>query len=593
MKRKIIGICAILLVAVISSGAVWVYQTDKVNRVDESVSRFAVEYRVQPENIDGKLLSITIQLKPEKLSPQKMMYLDNGSVNTSKPTCTDDEGKKVSVNDINGVWEIGPITDRTAYVNFCYNVKLGENSGEDSQVNGDLYSDLLVFQGKNVLMIPWFDSTNIEYTEKYITNVKFNMTGNQKWNAIIPFAKTNSEEKTFQIPAPTWYDFYDISNSSYCFGSFEPLKASSEGQELTFYLDQAVKTNANTNDLNLVMSFCSYYTKVFGKGLGNYPVVLLRNSDEGNTILGGVSGKNMALSLGMSDPDACQTMSRTLYHAFFDSMITARNLRYQPNDWLYDGLANYYVDASADAISSQLKQIYDIEPQDNMNSKYMRYLYFSLKDPNMMAVSPDMEGSMTSAQQEFYYNTKVPLILHTIEKASSQKGEENSLIHYLMAQKPHENIDITKMMNNLLGKNEPVLRQYFSGSSFIPNYWGFSGASMDDNQMIEALAAYENKLADLSQGQNNSDPDDTIRLINKNVLEKEIKSRKLSFGSKEIEGIVKNYSDTLYLLLMQNSLQANICGIQDPGALGTQDKLQTAENTKKWSDYVKTVGYAV
>lgn len=149
-----------------------------------------------------------------------------------------------------------------------------------------------------------------------------------------------------------------------------------------------------------------------------------------------------------------------------------------------------------------------------------------------------------------------------------------------MAQKPHENIDITKMMNNLLGKNEPVLRQYFSGSSFIPNYWGFSGTSMDDNQMIEALAAYENKLADLSQGQNNSDPDDTIRLINKNVLEKEIKSRKLSFGSKEIEGIVKNYSDTLYLLLMQNSLQANICGIQDPGALGTQDKLQTAENTK-------------
>ncbi len=591
MKRKIIGICAVLLILFVVPGSVWLSRGDGANHADENISRFAVEYRVQPEDIDGKLLSVLIRMKPEKLSPQKTLYLDNGSVNASQPACTDSKGRNVSVNNLDGVWEVGPVQDDADCVNFSYNVKLGESSDGSLGVNGDLYSDLLVFQGKTVLMLPWLDSKNIGYTENYITDVQFSMEGSQKLNSILPFSKVNSEEKSFLIQSPTWYDFYDISNSSYCFGNFEPLKASADGKEVTLYLDEAVKKSASANDLNLVVAFYSYYAKVFGKPLTDCTPVLLRSSNDGKAILGGVSGKSMALSLEMSDPDSCQTMSRTIYHAFFDSMVTARNLHYQPNLWLYDGLANYYVDASADAISSGLKQTYGIEPQDNMNSKYMRYLYFSLRDPNLMAVSSDMEGSMTSAQEEFYFNTKVPLILNTIEKFASQKKGENVVIHYLTEQKTHENADITGMMKELLGENESTLRQYFSGSSFIPNYWGFSGESMDEKQIIEQLSSYESRIANLYQNQNVSYTNDPIQLINKNVLKNEIQSRKLSFGSAEIEKIVKDYSETLYLILMQNALRANICGIQDPGALGTREKLNTAENVQKWSEYAEKVGY--
>lgn len=588
--KKIIEICAVLLIAAIVSASAWFYKTDGLKRVDESVSQFAVEYNVAPENVEGKLLSVSIKLKPEKLSPQKTIYLDNGSVNTSKPTCTDSNGKKVTVNDLKGVWEIGPIQDGAAYVDFRYHVKLGENSGEDSRVNGDMYSDLLVYQGKDVLMLPWFDTGSIEHTEDYITGITFHMTGSQEWNAILPYGKANSEEKSFQVSAPTWYDFYDITNSSFCFGHFKPLKSSSDGKEITFYLDEAIKSSANPNDLNLVMSFCSYYAKVFGKGLEDYPVALLRSSKDGNVILGGVGGKSMALSLEMPDPDSCQTMSRTLYHAFFDSMVTARNLRYKPNLWLYDGLANYYVDASAEAISPQLKQMYNIEPQDTMSNKYLRYLYFSLEDPGMMAVSSDMEGSMTSVQEEFYYNTKIPLILRTIEKFSGGK-DGNSVIRYLMEQKPHENVDITKMIKYLLGQNESLLRQYFSGSSFIPNYWSFNDAAINRQQMIDELSARENQIADFYQSRNVSYSKDTVQLIRQDVLEKEMKNRSLSFGSKEIENIVKNYSGTLYLLLMQNALRANICGFKDPGALGVKEKLHTEENVQKWLAYAGKAGY--
>lgn len=586
MKRKAIVICAVA-VAVVSALSAGMYQTSQASQIDTNISRFSVEYGVQPENIDGKLLSVNVQIKPVKLSPQKMIYLNNGNVNSSSPACTDSSGKKVAASESDGVWEIGPIPENSSYVNFNYTVKLGESSSDDTQVNGTMASDLLAFQGKYVLMLPWLDSKDIEQTEKYITNVTFKMTGNQQWNAIMPFAEVNSQEKTFQVLAPTWYDFYDISNSSYCFGSFYPLTASAEGKEITFYLDKGVKSTANPDDLNLVMAFYDYYAKAFGKGLQNYPIVLLRSGENGDTILGGVSGKTMALSLEMADADACQTMSRTIYHAFFDSMVTARNLRYQPALWLYDGLANYYVDASAQALSLQMQQKYGIVLQDDMNRKYLRYLYLSIEDPSMMSVSPDMEGKMTSIQEEFYFNTKIPLILSTMEKCAGQ----NAIVHYLIQQKAHRDIDIGQMMKNLLGANEPALRQYFSGASFIPNCWNLSGDTIGQQEILAELSTAENEIADFYQSLNASYTNEELRLIRKDVLENEIKGRNLSFGSQKIEDMVKEYSNTLYLLLMQNSLRANICSIKDPGALGAKEKIHSDENTQKWLSYEEKAGY--
>ena len=588
MKRKAIVICAVAAaVTVVGTVSVGMYQTSQASQVDAGISRFSVEYDVRPENIDGKLLSVNVQIKPVKLSPQKMIYLNNGNVNSSKPVCTDNGGKNVAASESDEVWEIGPIPENAAYVNFNYTVKLGEGSPGDTQVNGAMASDLLAFQGKYVLMLPWLDSKDIERTEKYITGVTFKMTGGQQWNAVMPFAPVNGPAKTFQISAPTWYDFYDISNSSYCFGKFSPLTASAEGKEITFYVDQGVKSTANPDDLNLVVAFYNYYAKAFGTGLHDYPIVLLRSDENGNAILGGVSGKTMALSLEMADADTCQTMSRTIYHAFFDSLVTARNLRYQPALWLYNGLANYYVDASAQALSGEMQQKYGIELQDDTNRKYLRYLYLSIEDPSMMSVSPDMEGKMTSIQEEFYFDTKVPLILGTVEKFAGQ----NAVVRYLSRQKAHQDIDISGMMKDLLGTNEPALRQYFSGASFIPDYWDLSGDAIGRQEILTELSAAENEIADFCQAQNTSYANEELQLIRSDVLEKEIKSRKLSFGSQETESMVKKYSGTLYLLLMQNALRANLCGIKDPGALGAKEKIYSDENTRKWLSYAEKAGY--
>lgn len=588
-KNLLIGGCAALVLVALSAFGLWHTQGDASYHMDSDLAQFGVSYTVEPTDIESKIVSVSIELTPDKLSPDRMFYLDIGEVEASEPVCTDADGTEIALNNLGSAWEIGPVSEDCESVVFQYDVKLGENTGVDFQVDGDLYEDLLAFQGKKVLMMPLFDSNNLTHMEKYISSVSFQLAGGSDWNAIIPFAPANSSEKSFQLERPTWYDYYDLINSSYCFGSFEPLNLSSGGENAVFYLDSAIRESAELNDLSMVISFYNYYTGVFGSNLDK-PVVLLRTNEDGeSTILSGVGGQSAAISLSMYTPDACQTMSHTLYHAFFDSKVHARNLHYQPNEWLYRGLGDRYVNASAEALPQELKDLYGIQVQDDLNTRYMKYLFISLKDPVMASLSSDMEGSMAAGQEDFYFNVKVPLILETIESFTSQK-QENALLHYLMEQPQRQDVNISRLMQDLLGGNEEMVRAYFSGTSFIPNYWNLSAQNWSAEDTVNLLAGYEDTLSTLFDQQYVLYPYDPVFLIKTDRLYQEIEERDLSFATPEVEQLVKDYSETLYLLLMQNALRADLCGIDDPGAAGVKTELNSQENGQIWADYVASVG---
>lgn len=588
-KNLLIGGCAALVLVALSAFGLWHTQGDASYHMDSDLAQFGVSYTVEPTDIESKIVSVSIELTPDKLSPDRMFYLDIGEVEASEPVCTDADGTEIALNNLGSAWEIGPVSEDCESVVFQYDVKLGENTGVDFQVDGDLYEDLLAFQGKKVLMMPLFDSNNLTHMEKYISSVSFQLAGGSDWNAIIPFAPANSPEKSFQLERPTWYDYYDLINSSYCFGSFEPLNLSSGGENAVFYLDSAIRESAELSDLSMVISFYNYYTGVFGSNLDK-PVVLLRTNEDGESIiLSGVGGQSAAISLSMYTPDACQTMSRTLYHAFFDSKVHACNLHYQPNEWLYRGLGDRYVNASAEALPQELKDLYGIQVQDDLNARYMKYLFISLKDPVMASLSSDMEGSMAAGQEDFYFNVKVPLILETIESFTSQK-QENALLHYLMEQPQRQDVNISRLMQDLLGDNEEMVRAYFSGTSFIPNYWNLSAQNWSAEDTVNLLAGYEDTLSTLFDQQYVLYPYDPVFLIKTDRLYQEIEERDLSFATPEVEQLVKDYSETLYLLLMQNALRADLCGIDDPGAAGVKTELNSQENGQIWADYVASVG---
>ena len=588
-KNLLIGGCAALVLVALSAFGLWHTQGDASYHMDPDLAQFGVSYTVEPTDIESKIVSVSIELTPDKLSPDRMFYLDIGEVEASEPVCTDADGTEIALNNLGSAWEIGPVSEDCESVVFQYDVKLGENTGVDFQVDGDLYEDLLAFQGKKVLMMPLFDSNNLTHMEKYISSVSFQLAGGSDWNAIIPFAPANSSEKSFQLERPTWYDYYDLINSSYCFGSFGPLNLSSGGENAVFYLDSAIRESAGLSDLSMVISFYNYYTGVFGSNLDK-PVVLLRTNEDGeSTILSGVGGQSAAISLSMYTPDACQTMSRSLCHAFSDSKVHARNLHYQPNEWLYRGLGDRYVNASAEALPQELKDLYGIQVQDDLNTRYMKYLFISLKDPVMASLSSDMEGSMAAGQEDFYFNVKVPLILETIESFTSQK-QENALLHYLMEQPQRQDVNISRLMQDLLGDNEEMVRAYFSGTSFIPNYWNLSAQNWSAEDTVNLLAGYEDTLSTLFDQQYVLYPYDPVFLIKTDRLNQEIEERDLSFATPEVEQLVKDYSETLYLLLMQNALRADLCGIDDPGAAGVKTELNSQENGQIWADYVASVG---
>ena len=590
MKKKLLaGGCAALLLVALASVGLWPTQGDASYHADTDIAQFGVAYTVEPTDVDGKIVSVSIALTPDKLSPDRMFYLDVGEVEASKPVCTEASGVEVALNDLGSAWEIGPVSESCESVVFQYDVKLGDGTGADYQVDGDLYNDLLAFEGKKVLMMPWFDANNVAYMERYVSEVSFQLAGEHDWNAIIPFAPVNSKETSFQLERPTWYDFYDLINSSYCFGSFEPLNITAGGENTVFYLDSAIKGSAELNDLSTVVSFYNYYVDAFGSALEK-PVVLLRTAEDGeSSILSGVGGEGAALSLAMYTPDACQTMSRTLYHAFFDSKVRARNLHYQPNEWLYRGLGDRYVNASAEALPQELKDLYGIEVQENLNTRYMKYLFVSLKDPVMASLSSDMEGAMAAGQEDFYFNVKVPLILETIESYAGQT-QKDALLHYLTALTPRQDVNVSRLMQDLLGKNEEMIRAYFAGTSFIPNYWGLSAQGWNPEYTVTLLSDYEDNLSNLFDQQYVAYPYDPVFLIKTDALKQEIKERSLSFATPEVEALVQEYSDTLYLLLMQNALRADLCGIDDPGAAGVKTALNSQENGQKWADYVASVG---
>lgn len=243
-KNLLIGGCAALVLVALSAFGLWHTQGDASYHMDSDLAQFGVSYTVEPTDIESKIVSVSIELTPDKLSPDRMFYLDIGEVEASEPVCTDADGTEIALNNLGSAWEIGPVSEDCESVVFQYDVKLGENTGVDFQVDGDLYEDLLAFQGKKVLMMPLFDSNNLTHMEKYISSVSFQLAGGSDWNAIIPFAPANSSEKSFQLERPTWYDYYDLINSSYCFGSFEPLNLSSGGENAVFYLDSAIRESA-------------------------------------------------------------------------------------------------------------------------------------------------------------------------------------------------------------------------------------------------------------------------------------------------------------------------------------------------------------
>lgn len=554
----------------------------------------SIKYSVKPLKAEDKILSVNIRiLSADSLTGQKFS-LDGSMVKTMDSKCIDQTGLTVPTEEKEGIISIGPVDKDVKSIDFSYGVRLGEVY--DGKVKGDLYKDLLVFSGETVLLFPYFDAASKEdmsAMDKYLSSVSIQVEGEEGWSAVMPYQQTFNTEQISPvvIENPDWNVFFNLAKSCYAFGKFESLPIQTKNGYTVFLVDSAYSNKLTAENVDAMERLYNYYAGIFGEDLNNYAVILLRRElSKDAVILGGVGGKTLGLSMGMDTGDDWYTFSHSLYHSFFDSKILAKNLHYAPNLWIYEGLADYYVDRSAVVLSDSIRRKCGIESNDDIQSVYTRYLYFALTDPALLKLSPASETRNLMARDVFYFGTKVPLIIDAIEKVGEKKnGVENNIIRSLMRHAMDKELEMGSFMVELLGDDEKNIRDYFSGEKIIP--FAEKPDNEDPKKIIQKLNEYESMMTGLYQADVPGYPYDPVEMLKPEQILKEAQARKLTFNSKEIQKEVKNYSDTVYLLLMQNALRADICGEKDLFAPEFRLKLNKPENIKKWREFADKVGY--
>ena len=595
-KRRFITLAAVLAV-LLATAAVLIVQHYNSLKIPFRQSKFSVSYLASRDTGWDDTLNIQMDLNIKKLSDEKMIYLSRSNVPSLVDFCTDNLGNNVPVQENQvGVISVGPVDPSADTVSLTYSVKLGSSSTRTSDgtqyTDGALYDDLIAFCGKNVLLAPLMDPNELNGGRhgKYIDSVSFRFQSPDTWMGILPFGEALSEDCAFTVTNPTWGDISNMMNSSYCFGTFYK----NELGDGAFYVDAGAEGSIEESSVDVLLSFYEFYANIFGEGLTT-PFVILRNNPEDKTLIyGGVGGNSAAISLNPVSAEDLKAVSSTLYHAFFDSKIHSQNLRYSPNEWIYLGLADYYIDASSSSLSEDLKKQYSVGTPDTMASKYMRCLYYSLKEPELLAAAPTEDSAMGAAQQNFYWTTKVPVILDVINYLSWQRdGTYDAMVKYLVKNANTEKaLDVPAMLDKIGGKGAAdIIGKYFSGQALIPNYRNMTLSDyLAPQDILNELDLCEDTFYQMFILDGISYEYEPPFLLNPEAFLADVDAAGVRYNTDEIQSLVENFSPELHQLLLQYAYRAMLAGVDDITKLDMKGAIYEQTNFQKWLDYCQETG---
>ena len=590
-KTNIVVFGAVITLAAFCVIAAIIYIFNKTDPTSYAQSAFSMEYTVSTRSDSVSPILVRIDMPISKLSEEKIIRLYLGNVFPKEEKCVDNLGNEVPFSIEGAFLALGPIQDDAASVSYTYSSDVGQKDESSNYTIGVLYDDLLVFKGEDVLITPVLDINEISGSERftrYIESISLHLEQNRGWTSIMPFATPLDDSCSFKIDSPGWAELNSLSKSAFCFGTFDPLLLD-DGSK--FFLDRGA-TDIQSDDLEMLLAFTAFYTRVFGEGLGDTPFVLLRNHTDGALIGGGVGAGAAAVSAKPLVAEDCQTISRTLYYAFFDSKARSMNLRYVSNYWIYRGLCDYYTNASAETLPENIKERFSIEVENTIAAQYLRYLYFSLKDPAFLVLSPTQEETMNAAYEEYYFSSKVPLMIDIINYISWRNtGQSDGLIRGLVANGDQRIIDVEELIEELCGKDKDSISGFFAGETLIPNHRELSlDLLMSNEEIVDEIARYERLFSLLFSMQNIYYPDEPIFLLNTNAFMVAAQSLGVRYNTDQIESHVRGFSKVLDQLLLQYAYRAKLAGVDDITKPGVRGELYDSEATDKWIEFCKEIG---
>jgi len=570
-------------------------------RTDQSVYSIGYVIKAFPE--EG-CLNVDINIDISKLSRDRTILLYKGLMTEQTidfTGCADSSGSELPFIDTPDLISIGPISDVSKQVSFKYNAFIGSLNEDDAYYGLPLYArgclldDLITFSGEYALLIPFVDPTSFESIEKVVESVSFEFIVPDGLRPIIPYQPPIDGQLSFSVDKPDWDFFNRISKSAFCFGHFEPYDYNGYFGDAAVYIDKAATIELSQHALEAMTGFLDYYTEIFGEPPGDVPMVLLRNLPDNDIVItAGVGGGSAAMSANLRIADDFRVMSNMVYHAFFDSKIKPYNLRYKGYEWIYRGLAEFYVGYSVDYLPESIVSQYSIANSKSLSETYLRYLYFSLKEPGFLAVGPaDELSAIYIPQEEFYMGVKAPLIIDVINYSIGERtGQSDGLIKELVKKGGNTKyLNVEKFLKGVCGADAGPITDYLSGKALIPNIRNVSIDGFPKEYLLYILDQDEQRYSYFFNQQKVFYPYMSLFLLNEDAFMSEVEKMGISYNTDYIQNEVKAFSSVLHRLLLQRAMWASFAGIDDITRPNIVRELASDEVMNKWNDFRQKIGY--
>lgn len=552
--------------------------------------KIELEYTVTPYSVENKILNVKVKIKPLQAGTKKTFVLVKGSMLTSDEKCTDDLNRDVKFNSENGIIVLDQLSEGANYLNFSYNVTIG-STGKHGE-NGQVYQDMLTFSGESVLALPLRALNYDNPREDIVKKITVQCLLPKTWDAIIPYPK-QGEKAVAEIDNPSWLNLYELRQGTFTFGKFEKdMHTDSEGKGYTVYFDSQAKKYYDSNAAKGIESIYNYYSKLFDYNLNNFSLVILRKNEENkNYIIGGLCTQNLASSFDPASKRDWQLLSHRIFHSFFENEIPSEKYLKAPLLEFYEGLATYYENAALDSLPDNIKTSLDLSSQKEMSYLFERYAYMRLKDTKNLSLTPlnEVQLQQSPGRIEFLHYTQMPLTVDYMEKLINEKtGKKDNILNFIIKNSKDDSITVEKIAGSLLGKDSGnFVRKYLNGNDILPLWSYINNKNESDKNVINRLNEYEFDLYTWFSMENQLYQYDSLNEADLVKLSKEAEKEGAEFADKNTENTVKKASPTIYNLLKEYALRAKVCSVDFNDSSLREKLLSNKGNLDKWDTFKK------
>lgn len=508
------------------------------------MNKYIITYKITTYSIIDKLLNIQLSISNTQ---NRFLKFFKGKIKFLDFTCN-----SFFTEDNNYYY----IETSNNTLNISYNVKISTPGKHGFY--GELSNDLIVFAGEQVLLLPIEALTcNSRNSSDAIDNIiiNYNISNN---NCIVPFKEKHFDSIFSICKSPKWSDIYELMKSPFIFSDLFVHTHSNLNSNLNIYIDSNLK-NTNTEIIKGLNSLFDYYNKLFNYKPQNLSIILLSyNSDFG--ILGGCGRSIICSSFNEDTLRDWQLLSHRMFHAFMDTALPLSDFHTPPTLWITEGLATYYENMALEALSNKLKYRLNLNTTNEFIKLFNRYIYTTLKNPYIFSFPPMEEINISSAGKiEFLHYTQAPLIIKLIEDKYSKSNKKDIIINELLKLDISKDFLLEKLFTNILGTDVNIFAsKYLFNIELLPMWYLNNNCSESEEDVLADLNYYEYVLYTWMSLEDPSYMQDELSSKELSLLSKIAEKNGVHFAPTNIEKQVRNYSLTIYKLLKQFALRAEI-----------------------------------